>query len=144
MTSFEYRAHRVPSVHGGMAAHPVSRAGEALDFFRHFTREPPDELTAYFSLFASSGQPAQKLAAITACRCGDDPGIAERDLKPLRKFGPPLADAIRVMPYPVVNTLNDAGYPGEPSATGSPHSSPRWAIRLCRSWWTRSSGARRR
>jgi FAD/FMN-containing dehydrogenase len=66
VTSFEYQAHRVPSVHGGMVAHPVSRAGAALDFFRHFTREAPGELTAYFSLFASPGQPAEKLAAIPA------------------------------------------------------------------------------
>ena len=111
VTSFEYQAHRVPSVHGGTVAHPVSNAGAALDFFRHFTSEAPDELTAYFSLFASPGQPAEKLAAITVCHCGDDPAIAERDLKPLRDFGSPLADTIRVMPYPVINTLSDAGYP---------------------------------
>ena len=111
VTSFEYRAHRVPSVHGGMVAHPVSRASAALDLFRHLTSEAPDELTAYFSLFAAPGQPAEKLAAITVCHCGDDPALAERDLKPLRDFGSPLADTIRVMPYPVINTLSDAGYP---------------------------------
>jgi len=111
VTSFEYQTHLVSSVHGGMVAHPVSNAGAALDFFRHFASEAPDELTAYFSLFASPGQPAEKLAAITVCHCGDDPAIAARDLKPLRGFGSPLADTIRVMPYPVINTLSDAGYP---------------------------------
>jgi FAD binding domain/Berberine and berberine like len=111
VTSFEYRAHRVPSVHGGMVAHPVSRAGAALDFFRHFTWDAPDELTAYFSLSASPGRPAQKLAAIAVCHCGNDPAVAERDLKPLREFGPPLADTVQAMPYPVINTLSDAGYP---------------------------------
>ena len=111
VTSFEYQAHRVPGVHGGMVAHPVSRAPAALDFFRRFTREAPDELTAYFSLFASPGRPADRLAAIAVCHCGHDPAIAERDLKPLRDFGPPLADTIQAMPYPVINTLSDAGYP---------------------------------
>jgi FAD/FMN-containing dehydrogenase len=110
-TCFEYRAHRVPSVYGGMVAHPASSARAALDFFRHFTWNAPDELTAYFSLFASADRPSDKLAGIAVCHCGDDPAVAERDLKPLRDFGSPLADMIRVMPYPVVNTLSDAGYP---------------------------------
>ena len=41
VTSLEYQARRVPGVHGGMVAHPVSRAPAALDFFRHFTRGAP-------------------------------------------------------------------------------------------------------
>jgi FAD/FMN-containing dehydrogenase len=111
VTSFEYEAHPVSSVYGGMVAHPVSRAGAALDFFRRFTADAPDELTAYFSLFALPGQPADKLAAIAVCHCGDAPASAESDLKPLRDFGSPLADTIQAMPYPVINTLSDAGYP---------------------------------
>ena len=110
-TSFEYQAHHVPSVYGGMVAHPASRAPAVLDFFRRFTQDAPDELTAYFSLFASPGQPSDKMAVIAVCHCGNDPAIAERDLKPLRDFGPPLADTIQAMPYPVINTLSDAGYP---------------------------------
>ena len=46
-----------------------------------------------------------------ACHCGADPAAAETDLKPLREFGPPAADRIRPMPYPVINTLSDGGYP---------------------------------
>ena len=109
VTSLEYRAHPVATVYGGVVAHPVSRAGAVLDFFRQFTSEAPDELTAYFSLFAAPGQPADKLAVIAVCHC--DPATAETDLKPLREFGPPLADTIQAMPYPVINTLSDAGYP---------------------------------
>jgi hypothetical protein len=33
------------------------------------------------------------------------------DLKPLRQFGPPVTDLIQPMPYPVINTLSDGGYP---------------------------------
>jgi FAD/FMN-containing dehydrogenase len=50
------------------------------------------------------------LAAIIACHCGE-PAAAEADLKPLRQFGRPAADLIQPMPYPVINTLNDAGSP---------------------------------
>jgi len=110
VTSLEYQAHRVPTVYGGMVAHPAGRAGAVLDFFREFTSEAPDELTAYFSLFAAPGEPAETLAVIAVCHCGD-PVAAERDLRPLREFGPPLADTIQAMPYPVINTLSDAGYP---------------------------------
>jgi Berberine and berberine like len=110
-TSFEYQAHPVPAVRGGMAGHPVSRAREVLDLYRQVTSDGPDELTAYFSLFASPGQSAEKLAAIVVCHCGDDPAAVETDLKPLRQFGPPLADTIQAMPCPVINTLSDAGYP---------------------------------
>ena len=111
VTSLEYLAHRVPTVYGGAVAHPAHRAGAVLDFFRRFTAEAPDDLTAYFSLFAAPGQPAEILAVIAVCHCGEDPAAAERDLKALRDFGPPLADTIQAMPYPVINTLSDAGYP---------------------------------
>jgi Berberine and berberine like len=65
----------------------------------------------YFNLFADPGAPEQKLAAMIACHCGDDPAAAEGDLKALRQFGPPAVDLIQPMPYPVINTLSDGGYP---------------------------------
>jgi len=110
VTSFEYQAHPVKTVYGGVAAHPVSRAREALGFYRDLTQSAPDELTVYFNLFADPAAPEEKLAAMIACHCGD-PATAERDLKPLRDFGPPAADLIQHMPYPVINTLSDSGYP---------------------------------
>lgn len=109
-TSFEYQAHPVPAVYGGPVVHPARRAREALGFYRELTQAAPDELTVYFSLFADPAAPEEKLAAMIACHCGD-PAAAEADLKPLRQFGPPAADLIQPMPYPVINTLNDAGYP---------------------------------
>ena len=110
-TAFCYQAHPVASVCGGMVAHPVSRAREAFSFYRDLTRSAPDELTVYFSLFADPAAPQEKLAAMIACHCGDDPAAAESDLKALRQFGPPAADFIQPMPYPVINTLSDGGYP---------------------------------
>ena len=109
-TSFEYQAHPVSTVYGGPVIHPASRAREALGFFHEYSQAAPDELTVYFSLFADPAAPEEKLAAMIACHCGD-PAAADADLKPLRQFGPPAADLIQPMPYPVINTLNDAGYP---------------------------------
>ncbi len=110
VTSFEYQAHPVSTVYGGLVAHPVSRARQALGVYRDLTQAAPDELTVYFSLFADPSTPGDKLAAMVACHCGD-PAAAEADLKPLRQFGPPAADLIQPMPYPVINTLSDGGYP---------------------------------
>jgi len=110
-TSFEYQAHPVATVCGGMVAHPIARAREAFAFYRELTQTAPDELTVYFNFFADPAAPASKLVAMVACHCGDDPAAAERDLKPLRDFGAPAADLIQPMPYPVINTLSDAGYP---------------------------------
>ena len=44
------------------------------------------------------------------CHWGDL-GQAEADLAPLRQFGPPILDVVAPMPYPVVNTLLDDGFP---------------------------------
>jgi hypothetical protein len=62
------------------------------------------------SLFANPDTPDDIMLAMVACHCGD-PASAEADLKPLRQFGPPAADLIQPMPYPVINTLSDGGYP---------------------------------
>ena len=109
-TSFEYQAHPVATIYGGMVAHPVSRAREVFGFYRDLTQGAPDELTVYMSLFANSDAPDDIMLAIAACHCGD-PATAEADLKPLRQFGPPATDLIQPMPYPVINTLSDGGYP---------------------------------
>lgn len=110
-TSFEYQAHPVSSVCGGIAAHPASRARAAFGFYRDFTQAAPDELTVYFNLFAAPGAPGGTLAAMAVCRCGDDPAAAEKDLKPLRQFGPPSAGLLQPIAYPVISTLSDGGYP---------------------------------
>jgi FAD/FMN-containing dehydrogenase len=109
-TSFEYQAHLVSTVIGGPVVHSARRAREVFGLYRELTQTAPDELTLYLSLFADPAAPEEKLAAIIACHCGE-PAAAEADLKPLRQFGRPAADLIQPMPYPVINTLNDAGYP---------------------------------
>ena len=58
-SSFEYRAHPVPSVCGGLVAHPLSRARDAFAFYRDLTQSAPDELTVYFNLFADPAAPAE-------------------------------------------------------------------------------------
>jgi hypothetical protein len=108
VTSFEFRAHPVSTVLGGLVMYPRDRALEVLRFCRDFTQSAPEELTAYAALLHTpDGIPA---VAVIACYCGD---LAEGEqvFKPLRSFSAPMADAIRPMPFPQMQTLLDAGFP---------------------------------
>ncbi len=110
-TAFEYEAHPVAVVHGGLVAHPLERGVDAFRFYRELSAAVPDELTVFFGLIHAPDGSGQELAAMPLCHCGDDLARAEADLKSLRNFGPPAIDLVQPMPYPVVNTLLDDAFP---------------------------------
>jgi hypothetical protein len=108
VTSFEFRVHPVNTVLGGLVMHPRERAEEVLRFYRDFTQSAPEELTAYAALLHTpEGVPA---VAVIACYCGDLTK-GEQVLKSLRTFGSPMADTIKPMPFPQMQTLLDAAFP---------------------------------
>jgi FAD/FMN-containing dehydrogenase len=109
-TSFEYRLHPVDQVVGGLAVHPFAAAAEVLRFYRDFTASVPDELTVYAALAHAPDGSGAKIAAIAVCHVGEQER-AEVDIAPVRSFGEPLMVEIGPMPYPVMNTLLDDGYP---------------------------------
>jgi FAD/FMN-containing dehydrogenase len=108
VTSFEFRAHPVHTVLGGLLVHPRPAASGLLRFFRDFMQSAPDELTAYAALLHTpDGAP---VVGVIPCYCGD---LAEgqRVLEPLRRFGSPALDAIQPMPFPAMQSMLDASYP---------------------------------
>lgn len=106
VTAFEYQLHPLGIILGGMVGHPLSRARAVLQFYRDWTRDLPDELTAACAvLTAPDGNP---IIGIVACYDGDL-SEGERVLAPLHKFGPPLIDRIQPMPYAGLLALIDAG-----------------------------------
>jgi FAD/FMN-containing dehydrogenase len=108
VTAFEYQLHPVGPVLGGVVIHPFARAKAVLQFHREFTRTAPDALTCYAGLGTSpAGDP---VAIIRVCYNGPI-AEGERVLRPIRAFGPPLADHIGPMAYPALQRLYDAGYP---------------------------------
>jgi hypothetical protein len=111
VTAFEYRAHPVSTVTGGAVAHPLRDWPAVLDFYRQYTDSAPDELTVNLGLADDPDTPGGKLIVMALCHCGTDPDQVDVDLAPLRKFGSPVFDDVRLLPYPVINTLSDAGYP---------------------------------
>jgi FAD/FMN-containing dehydrogenase len=109
VTTLEYQLHKVGPVLAGMLVHPFGRAREALRFYRDFTQTAPDELTVFAGLMHSpEGMP---IVAFVLCYNGDL-AEGERVLRPLRAFGPPLADQVTTMPYVALQSMLDRGFPG--------------------------------
>jgi FAD/FMN-containing dehydrogenase len=109
-SSFEYRLHPLTQILGGIVAHPFEAAKDGLRFYREFTQSVPDELTIFPALVHSPDGSGMKMLAFVVAHFGSS-DEAERDLKPLRDFGSPLMAEVGPMPYPVLNTLLDGGFP---------------------------------
>jgi FAD/FMN-containing dehydrogenase len=93
VTAIEYRLHPVDAVLGG----PIALRGDLgafLRFYRDFMREAPDALAAEVSILMLD----EPTILCTPCWSGDL-AEGERVLRPLRAFGPPVADAIATVPY---------------------------------------------
>jgi FAD/FMN-containing dehydrogenase len=106
VTSITYRMHPIRTVISGMVLHPLAHARSVLEFYRDFvTSGIPDELTVYAATLSTpDGHP---VVALIPCWCGDDLALGERVLYPLRKFGSPIADLIRAMPYLAMQQMLD-------------------------------------
>jgi FAD/FMN-containing dehydrogenase len=109
-TSFTYRLHPVQTVVGGLIAHPIDAAPALLRFYRDAVADVSDDLTVFAGLVHAPDGSGAKLAALVVFHTGgaDD---AERELEPFTAWGSPLLVEVGSMPYPVMNTLLDAGFP---------------------------------
>ncbi len=111
VSSFEYRLHEVgPVVIGGLVAHPFDAAADFLRFYRDFTAKAPEELMTFAGVGHAPDGSGTKLALVVACHIGA-PEQAEKDLQPLREFGSPVMVELGPLPYTVINSLLDGGYP---------------------------------
>jgi FAD/FMN-containing dehydrogenase len=110
VTRFTYRLHPVSTVTGGLIAHPFDAAPELLRFYRDAVAGAPDDLTVFAALAHAPDGSGAKIAALAVFHTGT-PEEAERDLAPFAGFGTPVVSQVGPMPYPVMNTLLDDGYP---------------------------------
>jgi FAD/FMN-containing dehydrogenase len=107
VTSFEFRAHPVASILGGVVLHPLEAAPQLLSFYRDFAADLPDELSTNAAFVHAPDGSGTKLCGVVLCHAGEDAVRAEADVCPLREFGSPAADMIQRMPYPAMNTGGD-------------------------------------
>jgi FAD/FMN-containing dehydrogenase len=110
-TWFEFELQPVgPIVVGGLVAHPLSAARDVLRLYRDVTASLPDEMAVFAGLVHAPDGSGAKLVALIVCHIGET-DAATRAVEPLRRFGSPAIDAIGPMPYSVVNTLFNDGFP---------------------------------
>jgi FAD/FMN-containing dehydrogenase len=109
VTSFEYQLHPVgPLVLAGLLVWPRPMARDVLRLYRDFTRTAPENASAYAALgTAPDGVPI--VAVIPFVHGPIEDG--ERLLKPVRDFGPPVADLVQPMPYTTCQQMLDAMNP---------------------------------
>jgi FAD/FMN-containing dehydrogenase len=113
--SLEYRLHTLATVTGGLIAHPVEKAPEMLRFYREALAGAADDLSVFAALVHAPDGSGMKLAAMVVFHTGS-PEQAERDLEPFKSWGPPVVVEVGVMPYAVMNTILDDGFPtGQPN-----------------------------
>jgi FAD/FMN-containing dehydrogenase len=108
VTSFEFRAHPVHTVLGGLLVYPRDAAIAVIRHFRDFVQSAPDELTVYAALL--HGPDGSPIVAVAPCYCGDI-AEGERVLKPLRSFGNPVMDTIQPLPFPAMQSLFAPSFP---------------------------------
>jgi FAD/FMN-containing dehydrogenase len=108
-TAFEFRLHVLPRVLAGMVAYPATKVREILAFYREFTEDAPDELTAYLSTMVDpeSGEP---IVALAMCWSGEMTE-GERVLGQFDRLGEPLVRMIGPMPYADWQSANDPLFP---------------------------------
>ena len=108
VTSFEFRAHPVHTVLGGLLLYPREMAVDVIRHFRDYIESAPDELTAYVALLY--GQDGAPLVGVIPCYCGDI-ADGQRVLQPLRMYGNPSVDSIQPMPFPAMQSLLGPFFP---------------------------------
>jgi FAD/FMN-containing dehydrogenase len=109
-TSFTYRLHPLSTVVGGLIAHPIDAAPDMLRFYRDAVADASDDLSVFTGLVHAPDGSGAKLAAMVVFHVGDT-DEAERDLEPFKAWGTPAVVEVGPMPYPVMNTLLDEGFP---------------------------------
>jgi FAD/FMN-containing dehydrogenase len=108
--SLEYRLHPLTTVVGGLIAHPIAAGPDMLRFYRDACAAASDDLTVFAALVHAPDGSGMKIAAMLVFHTGS-PEAAERELAPFKEWGSPIIVDVGPMPYPVMNTLLDAGYP---------------------------------
>ena len=108
VTSLEYRLHEVGPVLGGAVFYPVAKTREVIRFCREYAATIPDELVIQAG--GMTLPDAGRVFAVAGCWSGPL-SEGEKMLKPLRAFGPPIADIFDRISYVQMQKLFDPFFP---------------------------------
>jgi FAD/FMN-containing dehydrogenase len=101
VTSFEFTAQPVTTVHFGMIQYRPASLTRLMAGWRDLARAGDENLTTTLNLLPPvPGQPAgQPAAMLQCCYAGPDGDAAAAALRPFRALAPVIADTVRPMPY---------------------------------------------
>ena len=109
VTSIEYRLHPVdPIILGGYVTWPFDQARDALRHYRDIALNAPESVNLMPVLYWQDQK--TPFFGVEVCWSGDH-AEGEAWLKPLRAFGKPASDDIRLTPYVAIQSSGDAGAP---------------------------------
>jgi FAD/FMN-containing dehydrogenase len=117
VTSFEFRVHPAGMVLAGIVLHPAAAAPAAMREWRAFEVTSPEVCTQGALLFHFPDDPSGPEALRGAALVGLGGVYAgpieegEQLLRPLREYGPPLADMFQPTPYNVAQRMADFLWP---------------------------------
>jgi FAD/FMN-containing dehydrogenase len=118
VTEFEFRCVPLgPQILAGPVIWPMERSGEVLRFYREWVAEAPDELMTIVIHRKAPPLPiipaelhGKPVVMVVPCWIGDlEEG--ERFLRPLREFGPPVADVCVPKPFLAHQAMLDPSFP---------------------------------
>jgi FAD/FMN-containing dehydrogenase len=117
VTSFEFRAHPVRTVHAGPTFWPLEQTAEVMAAYADFILEAPDYVNGFFAFLTIPPAPMfpEHLHLKKVCGvmwvCTGPSARAEAATKRMRAIGRPVLDHQAEMPLPAVNSLFDPLYP---------------------------------
>jgi FAD/FMN-containing dehydrogenase len=117
VSSFEFQAHPVGTVLAGIVLHPAAAAARAIRRWRDLEATAPDESTQGALLFHFPNDPSVPPPMRGASMVGLGGVYAgaveegEKVLRPLREYGPPVADMFQPMPYNAAQRMADFLWP---------------------------------
>jgi FAD/FMN-containing dehydrogenase len=104
VTSFDYQLHPLGTMLAGMVIYPIDKAKAFLRLYREVTSTAPGELG---SLVALGTLPDGTQAAVLLAGYTGPIADGEKLLRPLRAFGPPLADQLGPSPYTALQGISE-------------------------------------
>jgi hypothetical protein len=109
VTEFEFRLYEVgPMLLAGRLAHPLSRARDALRFYRDFCAAAPDELIVYAGLSTGpDGDPRLGFRPLFNGPIADGEAV----LAPLQSFGAPLLHDMEPRRYVDIQRIVEPAFP---------------------------------
>jgi FAD/FMN-containing dehydrogenase len=113
VTSFKHRLYPVSTVYAGPILYPLEQARDALRFYRDYMAQAPDDLNAFFAfLIVPPGPPFPEhlhnktVCGVVCCYVGSL-DKAEKVVRPLREFGPPVFEHVGPLPFPALQSAFD-------------------------------------